>query len=384
MEVPYNMITEISRWVSEHEDLIKSTYQYLHENAEVSWKEVQTTKYLCERLEKLGLNYETFSEHTGVIGYWGDAEKGPTIGIRADMDALYQIVDGEWKNNHSCGHDGHMTMVLYAITCLKEIGFTPNGLIKIIFQPAEETGDGAKAMINKGVIQDLDFLIGIHVRPIQELDFGQASPAIYHGATTMLRGEVRGVQTHGARPHLGINVVDSIGTIIQAINSIKIDPTVSASAKVTMVKAGGDNLNTIPDYAEFGVDVRAVSNEVLENLVEQVKYAAVSAGAINHAEVNIDIIASMVAAEASPNFEEAVKEAIIEVLGTEGLAPAPVTPGGEDFHFYKDSYPNLQATMVGLGTGLTPGLHHPNMTFNLDAILHGIQILSLVVARTVS
>lgn len=382
MEV--EMIKEITGWVSEHDSLIKSTYHYLHEHAEVSWKEIETTKYLCKRLEDLGLKYEVFPNHTGVIGYWGDANKGPTIGIRADMDALYQIVDGEWKENHSCGHDGHMTMVLHTITCLKEIGFTPKGLIKIIFQPAEETGDGAKAIIETGVISDLDYLIGIHVRPVQEMAYGQASPAIYHGATTMLKGEIKGIQSHGARPHLGINVVDSVGTIIHAINSIKLDPTISASAKVTMVKAGGDNLNTIPDYAEFGVDVRAVSNEVMEGLLKQVEHAVISAGAVNHAEVKLEQVASMVAAESSPDFEETVKQAITEVLGKKGLAPAPVTPGGEDFHYYKSTYPNLQATMVGLGTGLSPGLHHPNMNFNLDSLLDGIKILSLVLTKTVS
>lgn len=378
------MITDINRWVSEHDDFIKSTYHYLHKHAEVSWKEVETTKYLCERLKDLGLKYETFPNHTGVIGYWGDADEGPTVGIRADMDALYQIVDGEWKENHSCGHDGHMTMVLHTVTCLKEIGFTPKGLVKIIFQPAEETGNGARAIIDTGVISDLDYLVGIHVRPIQEMSYGQASPAIYHGATTMLKGKVKGLQSHGARPHLGINVVDSIGTIIQAINSIKLDPTISASAKVTMVNAGGDNLNTIPDYAEFGVDVRAVSNEVMEGLLKQVKHAAISAGAVNHAEVTLETLASMVAAESSPDFEVTVAKAITEVLGEEGLSAAPVTPGGEDFHYYKATYPNLQATMVGLGTGLSPGLHHPNMSFNLDALLNGIKILSLVVAKTVS
>ena len=167
------------------------------------------------------------------------------------MDALWQLVNGKWQANHSCGHDGHMTMVLHALTCLKEIGFEPKGLIKIIFQPAEESGNGAKAIIETGVISDLDYLLGLHVRPIQEMPFGVASPAIYHGATTLLRGEVKGVQAHGSRPNLGINVADSLAAIIQAVNSIKMDPTVSASAKVTMIKAGGDNLNIIPDFARI-------------------------------------------------------------------------------------------------------------------------------------
>lgn len=378
------MITAISRWVHEHKEFILSTYHHLHEGAEVSWQEIETQKYLCEKLEGLGIRYETYPDHTGVVGYWGDREKGPTIGIRSDMDALYQIVDGEWRANHSCGHDGHMTMVLHAITCLKEIGFEPKGLIKIIFQPAEETGHGAKAMIKKGIIADLDYLIGIHVRPIQEMAFGQASTAIYHGATTMYKGEIKGVQAHAARHHLGINVIDSLSAIVQAINSIKINPIVSASAKVTMVKAGGDNLNTIPDYAEFGIDVRAETNEFMESLSRQVDHAVVTAGAMNEAKVKLETVATMVAAEASPKFEAEVGEAIRAVLGDKGLVPPPVTPGGEDFHFYKSHYPSLEATMVGLGTDLAPGLHHPDMHLNLDALLSGIKILSLILANKTS
>lgn len=370
------MINSVHDWVRMNEQQIKTTYHHLHTNAEVSWKEVNTTKFLCEQLQELDIRCETFKDHTGVIGYWGNELEGSTVGIRADMDALWQLVDGEWKANHSCGHDAHMTMVLFAIKCLKEIGFEPTGLIKIIFQPAEETGKGAQALIENGVIADIDFLLGIHLRPVQEMEFGVASPAIYHGATTLLKGEVRGIQAHGARPHLGINVLDSLGSIIQAINSVKLDPTVSASAKVTMVKAGGDNINIIPDFAEFGIDVRAERNEVMTQLLEKIKHAVTTAGSINHAKVTIETQATMVAAESSPAFESLVGEAIVEALGENGLVSSPVTPGGEDFHFYKATYPNLQATVVGLGTGLSPGLHHPDMSFNLDALLNGVKILS--------
>lgn len=373
----------VNQWVEEHAELIKSTYHHLHTNAEVSWKEVETTKFLCSQLEKLDIPYETFDDHTGVIGYWGNPEEGPTIGLRADIDALFQLVDGEWKANHSCGHDAHMTMVLHTISCLKQIGFAPKGLIKIIFQPAEESGKGAQAIIEKGIIEDIDYLLGIHLRPIQEMDFGYASPGIYHGATTLLKGQIKGLQAHGSRPNLGINVVDSLGSIIQAVNAVKIDPTVSASAKVTTVKAGGENINIIPDFAEFGIDVRAERNEIMTDLLKRIEHAVTQAGSINGAEVRIEPQASMVAAEACVEFEEIVKEAIVEALGEEGFVPPTVTPGGEDFHFYKTTYPNLKATMVGLGTGLAPGLHHPQMSFNLDSLLNGVKILSLTVLKIV-
>lgn len=374
-------MNEINTWVSQHCESIKSTYQYLHKHAEISWKEFETTRFLCEQLEKLNIPYETFEDITGVVGYWGNKDEGPTIGIRSDMDALWQLVDGEWKANHSCGHDAHMTMVLYAITCLKEIGFEPKGLIKIIFQPAEETGKGAKAMIERGALNDMKLLLGLHVRPVQELKFGEAAPAIYHGATTLLKGTIKGLQAHGARPNLGINVVDSLGAIIQAVNAIKVDPSVSASAKLTMVKAGGDNVNIIPDFAEFGIDVRAERNDIMKELIKDIEQVVFAAGTANHAEVSMETIAEMVAAEKSPLMEEVVKAAIVEAIGDESLAPAVITPGGEDFHFYKTNFPHIQTTMVGLGTDLEPGLHHPNMSFNLDSLSNGVKILSTAIIK---
>ncbi|MEH7501515.1 M20 peptidase aminoacylase family protein [Neobacillus drentensis] len=374
-------MNDINTWVSQHEESIKSTYQYLHTHAETSWKEVETTRFLCKQLEKLEIPYETFEDMTGVVGYWGNREEGPTIGIRSDMDALWQLVDGEWKANHSCGHDAHMTMVLYAITCLKEIGYEPKGLMKIIFQPAEETGKGAKAMIERGVLTDVKLLLGLHVRPVQELKFGEAAPAIYHGATTLLKGTIKGQQAHGARPNLGINVVDSLGAIIQAVNAVKVDPSVSASAKVTMVKAGGDNVNIIPDFAEFGIDLRAERNDVMKELIKDIEHAVFAAGTANYAEVSVETIAEMVAAEKSHVMEAVVKAAIVEAVGEECLAPAVITPGGEDFHFYKTNFPHLQTTMVGLGTDLKPGLHHPNMSFNLDSLSNGVKILSTALIK---
>lgn len=370
------MIDKIREWVTINDRRVKTTYYYLHENAEISWKEYETTKFLCEQLQLLNIRYETFPDHTGVVGYWGDANEGPTIALRADMDALFQKVGDEWKANHSCGHDAHMTIMLSSIICLKEIGFEPKGLIKIIFQPAEESGNGAKAIIEKGILDDVEYLIGTHLRPIQELPFGVASPGIYHGATTLLKGRIKGLQAHGSRPNLGINVVNSLGAIIQAVNSIKIDSTKPASAKVTAVKAGGENINIIPDYGEFGIDVRAQENDVMKKLIEEVKNAVVNAGSANKAEVEIYSITSMVAAEPSIELEDVVRECIVKAIGEEGLSEPPITPGGEDFHFYKESYPNLQATMIGIGAGLSPGLHHPEMTFHLQALHNGVKIIS--------
>jgi amidohydrolase len=363
-------------WLKKNKEQFIETYQHLHSIAEISWEEKKTTEFICQQLKEIGIPFSTFSDHTGVVATWPGNKDGPVVGIRADIDALWQNVDGTWKANHSCGHDAHSTMVLYAIKMLKELGFSPPGTIKIIFQPAEETGKGAKALIEKGIVDDVTYLIGIHVRPIQELRVRQASPAIYHGATMVLKGKVTGIQSHAARPHLGINVLDSIAAIIYAINSIKLDPTISSSAKVTMVQTEGKNMNIIPDEALFGIDLRAETNEAMNVLAEKVKKAVSAAASINGSEVELETIASTVAAVPNRFMEDVVAEAIEEGMGCDGVTLPLVTPGGEDFHFYAVCRPNIQATMVGLGANLEPGLHHPKMTFDLSALEDGVVILA--------
>ncbi|RSK28378.1 amidohydrolase [Bacillus sp. HMF5848] len=375
------MLDKVNSWVKANKQRVLATHDFLHTHAEVSWKELHTTDFLQKQLNSLDIESLTFEEHTGVVGLWGDSQSAKKIGIRADMDALWQLVDGSWQANHSCGHDAHMTMVLYAITCLKECGYTPPGQVKVVFQPAEETGNGAKAILKRGILDDLDALVGIHVRPIQEMSYGKASPAIYHGATTLMKGRIFGVQSHAARPHLGVNVIDSFAAIVAAVNAIKLDPTIAYSAKVTTVRAGSDNINTISDFAEFGIDLRAQTNEAMEQLVTKVTDAIVAAGAANGAKVEYEIAATMVAAEPNEGMEKLVSTVITEVLGSDALVAPPVTPGGEDFHFYATELPHIQATLVGLGTDLAPGLHHPNMTFNREAILDGVKILALTLVK---
>jgi len=375
-------LISIKEWVKNNNTLLLDNYDKLHDLAEVSWKEQKTRDFICNELDKLGLPYETSNNHCGIVVKWNSGTPGPTIALRTDMDALWQNVDGVWKANHSCGHDAHMTMVLNTLRCLKESNFKPDcGCLKIIFQPAEETGKGALAIINDGIVDEVDFLLGIHVRPAIEIEMGQASSAIYHGAATLLKGKIIGIQAHGARPNLGINVVDSLGAIIQAVNSVKVDPTIPSSAKVTQVNAGGENINVIPDSAEFSIDLRAQTNKAMEALINSVMRAVKYAGEANGAEVQLEIVAQMAAAEKNTYMEKIVGEAVRQVLGENALASPPVTPGGEDFHFYTKKRPAIQATMVGLGTDCEPGLHHPNMKFNLESLGAGVAILATSVIK---
>jgi amidohydrolase len=361
--------------IKERKEQIISTFNYLHLHPEVSWKEVDTTRYVVDRMAKLGLETSTFPDQTGAIAIWRGTGEGPTVGLRTDLDALYQEVDGTLRANHSCGHDAHMTMVIESIEALKLSGFQPKGTLKILFQPAEEKGNGALSFIEKGVVDDVDHLIGIHLRPIQELPGGKAAPAIIHGATTMIKGSIYGKPAHGARPHLGINAIEVASLMIQSMQAIRVNPSVSHSAKVTSLHAGGESYNIIPDRADFAIDVRAQSNEVMEELLAQLEKVCIAVSQSMGAKIDWKIMAKMAAGDPHPFMIEVARNAITKALGEQGLAPVCVTPGGEDFHFYTVHRPNIKSTMIGLGCNLTPGLHDPYMKFDRESMLDGISVI---------
>ena len=362
------------------EQEIFSIFDHLHQNPEISWKEVQTTQFLKEQLEKAGYRVQTFDDCTGVVGEIGEGDF--TVGLRADMDALWQEKDGKWQAIHSCGHDSHSTMALGVALLFNKMNYKPPGKLKILFQPAEEKGTGALKMLQKGVMDDVDFLYGVHLRPIQELRSGYASPAILHGASQYITGEIKGESAHGARPHLGINAIEVASSLIQEMSNIHIDPQVPASIKMTGIHAGGPNGNTIPDRCEFALDLRAQTNDVMNQLEFKLTQMIEGISTIYDAEIKLHSEIKLAAAEVDPTAQQIMENAIQEVVGPEYCAPPVVTSGGEDFHFYSLMKQDLKTTMLGLGCDLKPGLHHPDMTFHREDLLIGIEILAKTVMKT--
>jgi len=298
------------------------------------------------------------------------------------MDALWQEVDGQFQANHSCGHDAHMTMALGTLLLLKKLGIPKEGTFKVLFQPAEEKGTGALSYIDKGLVDDIDYLYGVHLRPIQEIRNGFAAPAILHGAAKLISGKIHGIEAHGARPHLGVNAIEVGAQLVQAIQAIYLDPMMSYSAKLTKFQAGGESANIIPGNAEFSIDARAQSNSAMNELITKVEHAISSVATLNNITIDFQIETEIAAAEVDDSAVELMKRAIIDTIGPNYYIPPIVTPGGEDFHFYTLKRPHIKATMLGLGCDLTPGLHHPNMTFNHESIITGIEILARTIIGT--
>lgn len=357
------------------------TFNYLHSNPELSWKEKHTTDYIKNLLEQSGCRVQTFDDCTGVIGDFGfGTGKTPVIGIRADMDALWQEVDGKLQANHSCGHDAHMTMVLGVLWSLAaDPALKEKVAVRFIFQPAEEVGTGALKLVEKGAVDAVDYLFGIHLRPGEETPNGYAAPAIVHGASNVIECEIVGEDAHGARPHLSNNAIE-IGThIANALHTIHLDPTVPHSVKLTRFQSGGKNTNIIPGHASLAFDLRAQTNELMELLVKRVHDILESTRQLFQTKIVITNEYGIAAAKVNAEAKEIARQAITNVLGKEKTVPALITPGGDDFHFYTIKEPSLKATMIGLGCDLKPGLHHPNMSFDQGALINGTKILTEII-----
>jgi len=366
--------------LEEISERVISVYKYLHTIPEPGFEEHKTAAFLAEQLSKAGYDVQTGIGGTGVVGTLDSGVPGPVVGLRADMDALVHMINGTATAIHSCGHDAHSSMVLVVAEQLAAQGLS-KGKFKVIFQPAEEKLTGAARVFESGVMNDIDILFGIHLRPKNNARLGEATPALYNGASTIVEATIRGFAAHGSRPHLGINAIEAAVAAVNHVNAIRMNPMVPWSAKVTRLLAGGSTANAICDEARVAFDLRAQENEVMAHLKEKVAKAIELGAASVGASADITVHPGVPAAVYDAKLVESAKESIAKILGSEGVLPVEISPGGEDFHLYTYSQPSIRAAYIGLGCDLEPGLHNPKMHFVLDALPLGVRILMQMVLK---
>ncbi|MDI2019765.1 N-acetylcysteine deacetylase [Paenarthrobacter nicotinovorans] len=328
-------------------------------------RELKTHDFLMVIMQEAGLQPQVFG---GFPGFVVDVGKGePRVGLRADMDALIQNIDGVPTAVHSCGHDANMAIVATVMLELSEISDSIGTGVRAIFQPSEEAGNGAELVAELGVVDNLDYLFGVHLRPGDELRSPYFSPAIAHGACLFVEGSIRGQDHHGARPHTGVNAIDVALEISNELHRMKIDPLTPTSAKLTMLKAGGA-LNVIPGSAQFGIDLRAQTNESMEALKQRLISFCGQITSRLAVPIELDFQDAVPAASVGLEAERILAGAIESQHGMNSLVPRTVTSGSDDFHFYSVRNERLQAAMLGVGANVHPGLHHPEMTFEFAAL----------------
>lgn len=355
--------------------------QHIHANPEIRYEEEKTAAYVAERLKSFGVDeVATGLGKTGVVAVVRGRQSGSgkVIGLRADMDALpiAEATDKPYKSTvpgkmHACGHDGHTAMLLGAAKYLAE---TRNfdGTAVLVFQPAEEGGAGALAMINDGVIErfGIQEIYGLHNRPgVPVGQFGIRKGAQL-AASDFLEIRVQGLGGHAARPHHAADPVLCGAHIVTALQSIvarNVDPLESAVVSLSVFKAGDAN-NVIPQSALLQGTVRTFKPHVRDEVIARLKRLGTNIGEAFGCTVEVmlgDGYPALINHDASVEFAADVVRQFADHVDDN----FPPSMGGEDFAYFLERIPG--AFMV-CGNGNTAKLHHPEYDFNDEAIPAGV------------
>src|SRR5699024_3157028 len=263
---------KIIKYTQEIEEEILKIRRYLHENPELSQKEFHTTDFIYDKLKDTNIKLEICSGGTGLIGILEGYEEGPTLGIRGDIDALpimeetnLDFASKEPGIMHACGHDIHTSVLLGTAIILNKLRDSFKGTIKFIFQPAEETMQGAKLMIEEGVLDNpkLDNIVCLHTWPLT--DAGKIS--VRHGpimaATNTFEIEVSGTGSPAAHPHKSIDpipVASQNVTGLQQIVSRELSPLEPAVVTIGQIHGGTAN-NVIANNVTISGTIRTLNSE---------------------------------------------------------------------------------------------------------------------------
>jgi hippurate hydrolase len=370
--------------------------RHLHAHPELMYDVHGTAAFVAERLKEFGCDeVATGLGRTGVVGVIkgrkaadGDLK---VIGLRADMDAL--PIEEETNlpyasktpgKMHACGHDGHTAMLLGAARYLAE---TRNfaGDAVVIFQPAEEGGAGADAMIKDGLMErfKIDQVYGMHNGPGLPVGSFALREGPIMAATDAIDIRIEGVGGHAARPHKCIDSVlvgAQLVTALQSIVSRTIDPLDSAVISVCEFHAGNAR-NVIPQTAELKGTVRTLTPEVRDLIEKRVR--EVVAGVAQQTGAKIDIVYERgypVTVNHAAQTEIASRIAS-EVAGQANVHTVPPMMGAEDFAYMLEARPGA---FIFVGNGDSAGLHHPAYNFNDDAIVFGTSYWIKLVENTLA
>lgn len=362
---------QLKNQVEGYQGLINKTFEDLHSIPEKGLQEYKTSQYLKNKMKEAGC-FDKIIEvgDTGIIGVISGKDPGPVVAIRADIDALEFDVDGKRVFKHACGHDAHATMALVAAIIAGKTGLR-KGTLKLVLQPAEELFAGAKKIIESGNLKDVDEIYGAHLRPIQEAKFGEATAGLWHSASRVVEVNVEGKGSHAARPHLGINSIDGGACIVNAVNSIHLNPASNFSVKCTKFHAGGLATNIVPAKCDMMFDLRAEFNNDMDELLNKVEKAVVNGGASVGAKAVFKDCGGSPAAMYDNELLKVTRDAITDVLGT--CLPDIHTSGSEDFHYFSMDA-GLRSAYFGIGADLKPGLHSVDMSFDRRVLPIGVKI----------
>jgi len=365
-----------------------------HAHPELAFQEQRTTKRLIQLLEEIGVEAKGFKKHTGVVGLLRGAADGPTIALRADIDALpvEELGNADYRSRHegrmhACGHDANTAIMVGVARRLVDSGAMRqcSGNVKFIFQPAEERLSGARTMIKAGVLEapKVDRLLAGHMSP--DLPVGRIGVFKNVGYASSDRFEIRviGKGTHGARPEEGNDPIvagAALVTLLQSVVSRNVKPTLAGVITVGLFQ-GGTAGNVIPESVRMTGTIRALDADVRQTLIRRLKEvsAGIAAAYSVRCEVRVHDGSPVLVTDAS--VSSFIYETACDVLGADKVQYIPPIMGSEDFSFYTLRCP---ATIIRLGcTNSDAGVVYPlhSAYFDIDerVLAIGVNVFSRAV-----
>lgn len=371
----------MSPFLSQAEALLPElveTRRDLHRHPELGFREVRTAGLVADRLEALGLSVRRGVGITGVVAELENGP-GPTVLLRADMDALPIAEDAEHDYPsehpgvmHACGHDGHTSALLGAVRLLiqaRDEGSLPAGTVRIVFQPCEETVDeegmsGAMRMLDDGILDGVDAALAMHLGAHLPAGVFLVGPGPVMAAAREVTVTVSGRSAHAALPHEGVDAIVLAAQGILATQtavSRRIDPTEAGVITFGTIQ-GGTAGNVISDRVEMTGTIRSLNPDVQDRLVSTLE--GVFAGLEPQgAWVELAYGTPFPAVTNDPSMADALRSAFVDEFGGDRVAPQPGFLTAEDFGFISERVPSV---FFWLGAALEEPRSHHHPRFDFD------------------
>lgn len=361
----------------------------VHHHPELGFQEFETAGLVADTLRSLGMGVRTGVGKTGVVGYLGN--QGPTVAIRADMDALpiEELNEVPYKSEvpgvmHACGHDSHVAMALGAAMLLSREEL--RGQVRFLFQPSEEGADeegksGAVRMVDEGALDDVDRVIALHVHDEVETGMIKTGPGPVCAAVDSFDGAVIGEGCHGAYPHLGLDPVFIAAQVISCVHGIvsrQLDPVKTAVISIGSIR-GGEAFNVIPAEVHLKGTIRSFEEDIRQQLHAELEKAFSVSRSLG-GDYRLAIHRRLPPLVNDARVSDIIREVGSELLGEGRVLPMEPEMGGEDFAVMVRKVPGA---MFGLGVkkGQIRQAHSAYFDIDEEALPFGVAMLAETTKR---
>jgi amidohydrolase len=362
-------------------DYTRQLRRDFHRHPELGFQEVRTAGVVARELSALGLEVSTGVGKTGVVAHLEGGREGPVLLLRFDMDALpiQEETGAEYASEnpgvmHACGHDGHTAIGLTVARMLASQREKLPGVVKLVFQPAEEGLGGAEAMVKDGVLENPrpHMALALHLWNEKPLGWIGVTPGPAMSASERFRVLIRGKGGHGAAPHLTIDPVQAAAQVISALQTVvarNVPPLKSAVVSVTSMH-GGEAFNVIPETVELRGTIRSFDTEVRALVLTRVEQVVKGVAGALGCDAQVEMWRVTPAVVNDPELSARVRAVAEKILPQAEIDTQERTMGSEDMAYMMENLPGCYF-FVGSANperGLDAPHHHPKFDFDEEAL----------------